>query len=171
VAFKGLEGGWSLGRAVWEARAWLREAFPSHADWLAYAHFGHPDCMTYRAEPGRGFALFEALGRPEGEPFVAGRAYPFRATYRPAAPAWYQGRMWAPAPVSVEGVRVTVVPLVRRAAPQTCPLEPVPGGRACQGLLTLAVPRGIDSLPLLVRFEQAGEELRTLELELEVVQP
>ncbi|HYT92728.1 MAG TPA: hypothetical protein VEL76_28685 [Gemmataceae bacterium] len=50
----------------------------------------------------------------------------------------------------------------------TDPLVPVPGHTAYQCVLELTMPRNVESLPLLVRFRQGGEELETLELNLDL---
>ena len=68
-------------------------------------------------------------------------------------------------------VSVTVVPLAPGARPQTYSLEAVPGGKDYQAVLALTMPAGADALPLLVRFQQGGKELRTLELNLDVEAP
>jgi serine/threonine protein kinase len=160
-----------LGWAVWEARRQVRLAFPGRPDWLAWAYFGHPDCQLYAVRPAQGFTLFEALGHPEGRPFVAGRPYRFRASYRSQAPVWYHGRLRV-APAILEGgaVTVAVVPLLPGLRPLTCELQPVPGNTAYDGVLELTMPRGEESLPLLVYFRQGRKELETLELALDLAE-
>jgi hypothetical protein len=68
-------------------------------------------------------------------------------------------------------VSVAVVPLLRGMPPQRQDLEAVGGAGAYHGLVTLTMPGGVDSLPLLVRFRQGGEEVVTLELSLDLVDP
>jgi hypothetical protein len=168
---KAIQTGAPLGWAVLDARLRVRLAFPDRSDWLAYVCFGHPECLPYLVQPGRGFTLFESLNHPENEPFVAGRAYPFRASYRTEAPVWYHGRLRLQ-PMTLEGgpVTVSVVPLVAGLRPQTHTLEPDPNRTAYRCLVELTMPRDTETLPLLVRFRQGGEELETLEVTLDLVE-
>ena len=47
----------------------------------------------------------------------------------------------------------------------------MPGGADYHAVFTLTMPAGADALPLLIRFQQGGKELRTLELNLDVEAP
>jgi hypothetical protein len=166
-----VRAGAPLGWAVWDARRQLRLAFPDRPDWLAYAHFGHPECQPYRVRPAQGFTLFEALDHPEGRPFEAGQPYLFRASYRTEAPVWYHGRLRLQ-PAALEGgpVTVTVLPLLPGLSAQSHPLVPLAGNAAHHADVKLTMPRGAASLPLLVRFQQGDEELTTLGLTLDLVE-
>jgi hypothetical protein len=168
--YEAVRGGAALGGAVAAAREAVRLAFPHRADWLAYAYFGHPACRPYAVRPAQGFTLFEALDNADEKPFLAGRTYRFRASYRAEAPVWFGGRLRAQqAPLQGEDVSVLVVPLVEGAAPQTCPLAQVPGGEDYQVVVTLTMPPEETTLPVMVRFQKGRQELRTLFLNLDVV--
>jgi hypothetical protein len=168
--YEAVRAGAALGAAVWAARQRVRLTFPHRADWLAYAYFGHPACRPYVVRPAQGFTLFEALDHAEEEPFMAGRPYRFRASYRAEAPVWFGGRLRAQqAPLEGGDVSVLVVPLTEGAAPQTCPLKPVPGGEDYQQVVTLTMPPAEATLPVMVRFQKGRQELRTLFLNLDVV--
>jgi hypothetical protein len=166
--YRAVRDGEELGRAVWGARTQVRLAFPSRPDWLAYALFGHPHCEPYLIRPAQGFTLFEALGHPEGTPFLAGQEYQFRASYRAEAPVWYEGRLRAPQPPSQEEVSILVLPLTAGGVPQTYRLEKVPAGEDCQCTVSLRIPEDATTLQLLVRFKKGGQELQTLMLTLKV---
>jgi hypothetical protein len=160
-----------LGSAVGQARRRVRLAFPDRPDWLAYAHFGHPECGPYFVQPARGFTLFEAIDHRDDEPFIVGRTYCFRASYRATAPVWYHGRLRL-APPTLEGgpVTVSVVPMLPGMPAQSRTLDELPGGAAYQGLISLEMPSGTTELPLIVRFRRAGADLETLELCLDLVE-
>src|SRR5205807_1438380 len=99
--------------------------------------------------------------------FRAGQTYRFRASYRASAPVWYPGPVGVAGPLEGE-MKVRVVPFAAGLAPVVLPLVPVGGGTDRQALVELAVPAGVVELPLLVRFERGSEEVRRLELCLEV---
>jgi WD40 repeat protein len=164
-----LRAGAASGEAVALARGELRRAFPERPDWIGYTHFGHPACRPYAVRPAEGFTLFEALDQPEGETFRAGASYRFRASYRSEAPVWFAGRLRTAADADGGEVTVMVVPLDGRE-PTTYRLEPAPGSADRQCVLTLAMPAEETSLPVLVRFERDGRELRTLTVTLDVAE-
>jgi WD40 repeat protein len=165
--------GAALGWAVWQARARVRALFPDGPDWLAPAYFGHPGCQPYEVEPARGFTFFEAINHPADAPFVAGRPYRFRASYRLEAPVWYEGRLRSPAASALQAgdVSVLVAPLSGGGAPQTHRLTPAEEGGDCQCEVTLTMPAEEGTWPVMVRFRKGAEELQTLFLELEVARP
>jgi hypothetical protein len=165
-----VRAGAAVGEAVRLARLELRQAVPHRADWLAFAHFGHPLCRPYLVRPARGFTLFEALDHPDDQPFRAGQAYRFRASYRAEAPVWFDGPLRArPAPADDADVSVLVAPL-DGSPPRTYALEPVAGGEDRQCVAEIVMPQAEGSLPVLVRFQRGGDELRTLTLTLDVAE-
>jgi WD40 repeat protein/serine/threonine protein kinase len=165
--YEAVRGGGSLGESVALARDELRRAFPERPDWLGYVYYGHPECRPYAILPAEGFTLFEALDHPENEPFHPGFSYRFRASYRSEAPVWFAGRLRSAADADGSAVSVMVVPL-DGSGPTTYRLEPTSGGSDCQCVLTLTMPAEETSLPVLIRFERDGLELRTLTVTLDV---
>jgi serine/threonine protein kinase len=167
--YEAMRGGAVLGQAVWQARRRVRRAYPRRTDWLAYAFFGHPECRPSPVRAAQGYAFFEALSQPEGEPFRVGQTYRFRASYRAEPPAWYGGRLCArQEPLRREDISVLVAPLMTEAQPRTYALEAVPGREGYQRVLTVTIPEAEATLPVLVRFQRGPEELQTLFVELEV---
>jgi hypothetical protein len=159
-----------VGWAAWKARAELHAAFPQRSDWLAYACFGHPSCKPYPVQPSEGFILFEAINHPAEAPFVAGREYLFRASYRTEAPVWYDGRLQQTQPPEPGAEELSViVKSLADSRPSVYPLETVSGSNDYHQIIPLLMPREETTLPVLVRFQRGQEELRTLTLNLDVV--
>jgi tetratricopeptide (TPR) repeat protein len=168
--YETIRGGETLGTASWRARQLVHQAFPTRSDWLAYAYFGHPRCEPYKVRRSRGFALFEALGHPDGAPFLTGETAEFRASYRTRPPVWFEGQLRAAQPSGPPGdLSVMVALLAAGEEPKTVPLVPVPGSDDCQGVVTFHMPDFETDLPLVVRFQQGDEELQTLMLTLKIV--
>lgn len=159
-----------LARAAHAARQQVRLAFPDRDDWLSFCLYSHPECVLYPVQTVDGFALFEPPpDHPADEPFRAGQTYRFRASFRAAPPVWYQGPVALANPPEGDYL-VHVFAFAPDGARQiTQPLEPLPGSSDRQCLLQLTMPRQPGQLPLLVRFDRDGAEIRSLELILEVV--
>lgn len=164
--------GETLGAAFFKARARVRTTFPHRTDWLAYAYFGHPHAEPYVVQPAQGFTLFEALDVAENELFVAGGTYRFRASYRTEAPAWYEGRLQIQqGNIEAQDLSVMVMPLTG-VEPTYCALKPVAEGNELQGMISITMPKleadATTNLPVMIRFQKASEELRTMVLNLQL---
>ncbi|MDA0165331.1 TGS domain-containing protein [Solirubrobacter ginsenosidimutans] len=166
--YDGLREGASLADAVRSAREAVRAHSSHRQDWLAYAVFGHPQCAIYLVRPAGGFALFEAIDEPEHGAFLAGHVYRFRVSYRAEAPAWYDGRLhtrdWRP---STDDVSVAVIPMAGGDR-VTHSLNRIEGCDDHQAVMTLRMPTAESQLSLMLRFESAGEELRSLWVDLDI---
>jgi len=164
----------SLGLAVWEAREALHAAHPDRADWLAYSYFGHPSCEPYPVEDAEGFTLFEPMGLAADEPFIAGRDYVFRASFRGELPAWYNGRRhMRTARLRGEDVHVLVAPL-DGGNPMTFELVGVSGTDADSDddyyrPVVLSMPNEAGTYKWFVQFTRGDRELRSSVITLEVV--
>jgi serine/threonine protein kinase/O-acetyl-ADP-ribose deacetylase (regulator of RNase III) len=166
--YESVHHGETLGVALSRARSKLRAMFPDRSDWLAYCYFGHPHAEPYNVRPASGFTLIEALDQPEGEHFVGGRTYRFRASYRTEAPVWYDGRLQIQAgEVQMHGVSIMVMPL-SEIVPSTYPLEPVAQGNELQNTFALTMPDEATTFPVMVRFQHQTQELRTMIMHLPI---
>jgi O-acetyl-ADP-ribose deacetylase (regulator of RNase III) len=166
--YQAMRSGEPLGIAVWLARQQVRAAFPHRPDWLAYTYFGHPQCEPYLVRPAKGFTLFEAIDQPDDLPFLAGSTYRFRASYRKEAPAWYNGRLRVQeGSLQSDDVSIVVMPL-SGIMPQTYALTRVPQSDDLQCTVPLTMPEKKTTLPVMVRFQEGNEELRTITLNLQI---
>ena len=170
--YDAMRQGETLGAAFFKARTRLRTAFPQRTDWLAYTYFGHPHAEPYQVQPAQGFTLFEAVDSPKDELFVGGGTYLFRASYRTEAPAWYDGRLQIQhGSIAGQDLSVIVIPMTGEQ-PKYCTLKPVAEGNELQGMIALKMPElqknTTASLPVMIRFQKATEELRTIVLNLHV---
>ncbi len=170
--YDAMRQGETLGAAFFKARARVRAAFPQRTDWLGYTYFGHPHAEPYAVQPAQGFTLFEAVDSPKDELFLAGGTYRFRASYRTEAPAWYDGRLQLQyGSIATQDLSVMVLPFTGEQ-PTYCPLTPVADGNELQGMISLTMPKleanATASLPVMIRFQKASEELRTMVLNLQV---
>ena len=163
-----------LGLAIWEAREALRIAYPDRADWLAYTYFGHPACEPYPVEDAEGFTLFEPMSLAAGEPFVAGRGYVFRASFRGELPAWYNGRRHRRTTrLRGDDVQVLVAPL-HGGEPMTYGLIGVSGDDAesdddYSRPVVLSMPNEAGTYKWFVQFTRGDRELRSTIITLDVV--
>jgi O-acetyl-ADP-ribose deacetylase (regulator of RNase III) len=162
-----------LGLAVWEARDALRTAYPDRADWLAYTYFGHPACEPYPVEDAEGFTLFEPMGLTPDEPFVAGRDYPFRASFRGELPAWYNGRRHVRTTrLRGDDVQVLVAPL-HGGDPVTLGLIGASGDTESDDdfwrQVILSMPNDAGTYKWFVQFTRGDRELRSSIITLDVV--
>jgi GH24 family phage-related lysozyme (muramidase)/O-acetyl-ADP-ribose deacetylase (regulator of RNase III) len=158
----------TLGVAFFKARRRVRATFPDRTDWLAYAYFGHPHAEPYWVQPAQGFTLFEAIDQGEDKPFLSGETYRFRASYRTEAPAWYGGRLQMQAGnLAGEDLSVMIMPLTG-VTPEIYPLEQVAQSNELQKIITIKMPDGATTLPVMVRFQKDSRELRTIMLNLQV---
>ena len=163
-----------LGLAVWEARETLRLAYPDRADWLAYTYFGHPWCEPYPVETAEGFTLFEPMGLTADQPFVAGRDYLFRASFRGELPAWYNGRRhMRTTRLRGEGVTVLVAPL-HGGDPTSYELIAASGADAgpdddVYTPVILSMPKEAGTHKWFVQFTRGGNELRSSVITVDVV--
>jgi hypothetical protein len=163
-----------LGHAVWEARELARLAYPDRADWLAYTYLGHPWCEPYPVETAEGFTLFEPMGMIVDQPFVAGREYLFRASFRGELPSWYNGRRhMRTSHLRGDGVRVLVAPL-HGGDPVSHDL--IAAGGADVGPdddvyapVILSMPREGGTYKWFVQFTRGEQELRSSVITLDVV--
>jgi serine/threonine protein kinase len=166
--YRAMREGRSLGDAVWIARREVCAAFPHRPDWLAYTYFGHPNCEPYFVRQAQGFTLFEAVNHPDDAPFLAGETYQFRASYRTEAPEWYEGRLRVQQQELLnENLSVMVLPL-SGILPETYGLQPIRGSNDLQCTFPLTMPEKATTMPVMVRFQQHEEELRTVMLQLHV---
>jgi tetratricopeptide (TPR) repeat protein/O-acetyl-ADP-ribose deacetylase (regulator of RNase III) len=167
--YRVIRSGETLGCAVQQARELVRLTFPHRADWLAYAHYGSPECEPYLVRPSRGFVLIEAIDQPEDAPFLKGKTYRFRASYRAEAPVWYDGRLHIQTePLEGEDVSVLIAPVMSGVEPQTHRLKPVLPGSDYQYTVEIRMPDKETTLPILIRFQKGKKELRSLMLNLDV---
>ena len=160
-----------VGVALWEARERVRALHPDRADWLAYAHFGHPSGAPYPVEEAEGFAMLEPIGMDEDEQFVEGKTYAFRASFRSEPPAWFGGRRrLRVAKFDGEGTRVVVDAAFERAA-RAYDLVGASGASAddyyC--IFEMTMPQAPGANEVFVQFTRADEVLRSMYLTLDVV--
>jgi hypothetical protein len=164
-----------LGLAVWQAREALRVARPDRADWLAYTYFGHPSCEPYPVEDAEGFTLFEPMGLAADEPFVTGRDYLFRASFRGELPAWYNGRRHLrTARLRGDDVQVLVAPL-HGGDPMTYGLVSASGADTESDddyyrPVILSMPNEAGTYKWFVQFTRGDRELRSSVITLDVVE-
>lgn len=169
--YAAMRSGVALGEAAWLARQAVLSAFPDRADWLAFAYFGHPVCEPYLVQPAQGFTLFEALDHQDDEPFIIGRSYRFRASYRADPPAWYEGQLHISRSLPIsDQLNVKTQILATGLKSLKFDLASVEGSDEYQSVVALVMPAEPDQYSLVVRFQDGAKEIYTLMIDLDVVE-
>jgi hypothetical protein len=159
-----LEKRTSIGEAVWRARLETKRILPHRPDWLAYTLFGNPLAKPYWPKESDGYATLECLS--QDDPLHPDKTYTFRASISSRPPVDYQDRL-----VRTDGLPDQVQALFMAPRLQVTPPEPVPmllvGRTMLQAAIDLTPPTP-GKYPLLVQLLQGDEQLRTLQLVLNV---
>ncbi len=133
-------------------------------NWLAYALFGNPLATPYWPKESDGYATLECLSTDD--PLHPGKTYTFRTSISTRPPVGYLDRL-----VRTEGLPDQVQALFVAPRLQAAPPEPVPMQQIGRTMLQATVdltPPAQGKYPLLVQLLQGDEQLRTLQLILNV---